>query len=322
MSIAEKNTVDIVCAITVTYNPDTSVLRSQFDALQQQCTLIVVDNGSREEIITEIQKLVDTQQHGHLISLKSNIGIAAAQNMGIKCARGLKPDFSYYLTLDHDSVPEVDYVNRLTNLMKVLEKQNQRVASIGPILFDPRSNNRLKLHQIRGFMWKKVIPIPADGPIAVANVNSSGSLIATSALEECGDFDDTLFIDHVETEWCFRAIKYGWSHYVDQSTELEHRMGDDIVNYWLAGWKQMPYRSPTRHYYITRNSILLHKKSYVPKTWKFWNFCKLVFTAFYFGIFVSDSAEHRRYITKGIVDGYLNRSGKIRELSAGKQQTY
>ena len=87
-------------------------------------------------------------------------------------------------------------------------------------------------------------------------------------------------------------------------------MGDDICSYWFFGRKVMPYRSPARHYYLARNSILLQKRRHVPLAWKFSNLLKLCFTYLYFGWYHPDRAMQRRQIGLGIRDGLKGITGK------------
>ena len=95
-------------------------------------------------------------------------------------------------------------------------------------------------------------------------LNSSGTLISTIAFHVIGEFDSHLFIDHVETDWCFRAKAKGFKLYATTKTKLTHFMGDDICYYWFFRKNSMPYRSPSRHYYLARNSILAPEKKLYP----------------------------------------------------------
>ena len=124
--------------------------------------------------------------------------------------------------------------------------------------------------------------------VEVDGLNSSGTLISTEAFRVIGEFDSHLFVDHVETDWCFKAKAKGFKLFATTKTKLTHFMGDDICYYWFLGKKSMPYRSPSRHYYLARNSILLQKRGYIPAAWKASNILKLCFTYMYFGFFCKD----------------------------------
>ncbi len=121
--------------------------------------------------------------------------------------------------------------------------------------------------------------------VEVDSLNSSGTLLSNTVFTETGGFDSGLFIDHVETDWCFKAKSLGYKLFGTINTQLTHHMGDDVCYYWLLKKRRMPYRSPARHYYIVRNSVLLQKRSYVPIAWKISNVLKLCFTFCYFGCY-------------------------------------
>ena len=297
-------------AITVTFNPDFVILRNQLESLKIQCKVIVVDNGSDKDLLDPIEELCRTNDQVKLIALAENIGISCAQNVGIEHVMQNHADAQFVLLLDHDSLPGAGMVLGLENEFQTLQVTGQNIAAIGPLLYDPRDKKYLGFHRIRKGLWEKIIPVPNSAAVECYSLNSSGSLISLEALKAVGLLEKDFFMDHGETEWCFRAISKGYKIYGSATVIMNHLMGDEVCEYWFLGRKRMPYRSPLRHYYITRNSILLQKRSYVPITWKFWNILKLIFTYGYFGFFAKESKEHRRYIRKGMCDGFMGLTGE------------
>ena len=300
-----------VVAVTVTYNPSTDILKKQIESLSSQCPLILVDNGSHGSALSAIERVLEGYQEVTLEKLGSNTGIAAAQNHGVARARNLYPECQHVLTLDHDSVPDFDMVIKLLACYSRLGEAEQKVAAVGPLLYDKRSGSYLNFHRIKGVFWWKVTPVVGGPPIQVDSLNSSGSMISIEALDTAGGFNEQLFIDHVETEWCFRAIDAGYSIYACQENAMEHAMGDDIVKMNFFNIKSMPYRSPKRHYFIFRNSLFLQRQKYVPGVWKFWNAMKLTFTLLYFGLFTKEAKQHRFWIYRGFRDGWYKRLGDL-----------
>ena len=74
----------MIYAITVSYNPLIQNLTSQFEKLLPQVDkIILIDNGSKNQ--NEIQNSIN-QINVQLKLLTENIGIAEAQNIGIKIA--------------------------------------------------------------------------------------------------------------------------------------------------------------------------------------------------------------------------------------------
>ena len=297
-------------AITVSFNPDIEVLDSQFLSTSGQCKTIVIDNGSEKEILEKIGKCCDQYENVELRALSENLGISAAQNIVIHWLRENSPGVGYVLLLDHDSVPSSNMVSRLEQLHTAQDHLKKPVAAAGPMLFDPRDQKFLGFHVLRGFRYVKVFPDHEVKYIECISLNSSGSLISMKALADVGLLDEHLFMDHGETEWCFRARSKGFQILGAAGVEMHHTMGDDVCSYWLFGARRMPYRSPARHYYIVRNGVYLQKKPYVPMLWKLWNIGKLIFTYMYFGFISADAKAQRRAITQGFLDGVRGVTGK------------
>ncbi len=306
---------DEVAAIVVSYDPTPEVFRQLILSLERQCHTVVIDNGSSAECVQFLESMLDGHKYIDLLPSPANMGIAHAQNTAIKHAFKKHPSVSKILLLDHDSIPSDNMVESLVQTFASLENKGHRIGAIGPVLYDPRDNELLKLHKIRLFYVGKIKPEHIDQKqpvVEVDGLNSSGTLISADAYRATGAFDEDLFIDHVETDWCFRAKAAGYSLFATTAVRLTHLMGDDVCYYWFFGRKRMPYRSPFRHYYIVRNSILLQKRSYVPAAWKISNLLKLFFTYLYFGCYFNDRKAQRQQINHGIRDGMKNITGKSR----------
>lgn len=296
-------------AITVTYNPDFTILKNQLESLKSQCRSIIVDNGSEKNLLDPIKEYIGHNDNVKLIALDKNIGISCAQNIGIENVIQHNPEVQFVLLLDHDSIPNDKMVNALEDDFELLYQSGKNPAAIGPLLFDPRDKKYIGFPVKKWGLWRQRIP-PKNKPMECHGINSSGSLISINALKKIGLLEMGFFMDHGETEWCFRAIAKGYKIFGSARTTMDHLMGEEVCNYWFLGRKRMPYRTPIRHYYIVRNSLLMQKRPYVPFTWKFWNIVKIFFTYIYFGFFTSASSEHRHYILKGISDGFKGTKGE------------
>lgn len=301
-------------AVIVSYNPDLIILRKILASLTAQCPIVIIDNGSSQSTLVSLGQLVQNMNSVELIKLPENLGIAQAQNTAIRHITENNTAVKYILTLDHDSIPPGDMINCLETTFETIEEQGVRVAAVGPALYDPRDNSLLKLHKMKLLFFPgKIKPdkIPTKQlAIELDGLNSSGTLISVKAFGIICEFDSTLFIDHVETDWCFRARAKGFKLFATNKTRLTHHMGDDICYYWFFGKRSMPYRSPMRHYYLARNSILLQKRDYIPLSWKIFNIPKLLFTFIYFGFYNKHRSQQRKFILLGIRDGMKGVTGK------------
>lgn len=298
-------------AVIVSHNPNPVIVGQILESLRNQCPAIIIDNGSTQSSLSALQEQVNKNESVELLHLEKNMGIAHAQNTAIRHIIDTFTESRLVLLLDHDSIPGKGMVDTLEGVFGAIENKSS-VAAVGPALFDPRDNKHLDFHKAKFGLWGKIRSSHTgkDNPVLeVDGLNSSGSLISLDAFRIVGEFDSGLFIDHVETDWCFRAKSRGYRLLATPRAELTHHMGDDVCHYWLFGNKRMPYRSPSRHYYIVRNSILLQKRKYVPVSWKFSNILKLLFTFIYFGMYCDNSADQRKQIVRGFIDGLKGTTG-------------
>ena len=305
---------DETVAVIVTYNPDLDTVRQALVSLSAQCAAVIIDNGSSESLILRLKSLASEFGSAELICLEENMGIAFAQNRAINHIIAMRTGVNFTILLDHDSIPDSRMVSSLEQTFRD-QQVRSRVAGVGPVLYDPRDNKHLNFHKIRFGLWGKIKPGSSgmkNPVVEVDSLNSSGTLLSNKVFTETGGFDSSLFIDHVETDWCFKAKFIGYKLFGTVSTQLIHYMGDDVCHYWLLKKRRMPYRSPARHYYIVRNSVLLQKRGYVPIPWKLSNVLKLVFTFCYFGLYFRDRAEQRKQIRFGLMDGLKGVTGPSR----------
>ncbi len=292
-------------AVIVSYNPDFATVIKSLESLSNQCPTVIIDNGSVGPNISQLEELVLEYDAVELIKLEQNMGIAYAQNYAVNYIVKSNATAKFTLLLDHDSIPDESMISILEHTIKEKSKYT-KVAAVGPMLYDPRDNRYLNFHKSKYGVWGKINPtkLTKDRPtVEVDGLNSSGTLLSNQVFADSGGFDTNLFIDHVETDWCFKVTCRGYKLYATSSTRLIHNMGDDICYYWFLGMKPMPYRSPLRHYYIVRNSILLQKRAHIKMSWKASNLFKLCFTYFYFGFFSTEKTLQRTFIRRGFFDG-------------------
>ena len=152
----------------------------------------------------------------------ANIGLAAAQNVGIAWAR--EHGHSHVLLLDQDSVPEPGMVDSLLAALDGLAPQHP--AAVGPVFRDPREHRVAPFVRV-GFPMSKKVWCSDDGaPVECDFLISSGTLIPLAVLERVGAMDDALFIDNVDLEWSFRARARGYRLFGVCTAAMEHRLGD------------------------------------------------------------------------------------------------
>ncbi|MGZ3612112.1 MAG: glycosyltransferase family 2 protein [Ktedonobacteraceae bacterium] len=298
--------------IIVTYNPDSAAFSSLVTRLLgSPVAIYVVDNWFSDEVTQTLREICQTHQEKiTFIPLDENYGIAKAINCGIESARA--DQHKYAMLFDQDSLPQQGLMEELQTVTAKLAASNERVAAIGPRLYDPRSATYFRFGLLKWGMWQRVGCNCGNGDLIRCEfINSSGSLLFLRHWEQIGSFCEEFFIDHVETEWYMRVRKLGLECYGFCSCgHIEHHMGDDVCRYWFGKWRFMPRRPPQRHYTIVRNGIWMWRLNHTPIAWITNSVMKIMFTLVYFSLFDREGKKQFYAILKGIRDGLFHRSYK------------
>jgi rhamnosyltransferase len=288
--------IESVCAIVVTYNPDVSEFIDNIQSVKGQVGQIcVVDNSTSVEIQNDLRRFA--QEHNYsIITNQANVGIAKAQNIGVEWA--MQNGFQAFFFLDQDSKIADETVNRLVEHQKNLALKNKKVACIGPLAYNRDKSEDSVYHTYEG---------SESHLIEVSETLSSGMLITEDAIKEIGVMEDELFIDLVDYEWCWRAKEKGFSTYIAQDVKLAHRLGDD--RFAILG-VDIGLPSPIRHYYQFRNTIIIMKRAYVPKGFKKKYLLYLPLKFVFYALFTKNKGLRTKMMVKGIRDGIRGVMGK------------
>ena len=231
-----------VCAITVAYHPDAEFPTRSERILREVGALVIVDNGSGD---TELEMLRELASNPliTLISNIDNVGVARALNIGIEQATKL--GFKWALLLDQDSCIDDDMVQTLIAAGAAYPDRD-RLGVIGSGYRDVNSPLQEQKDEIVGDNWEEV-----------ASVITSGSLIPLKAHAAVGAFREEFFIDHVDTEYCFRARAKGYRIIRTRKAIMSHSIGA-ISRHEVLGIKKWTFNhAADRRYYIARNDTVM-----------------------------------------------------------------
>lgn len=297
-----------VSSITVAFNPNPERLAEQLRALQSEVgEVVVVDNGS-DAAVAKLPQLAGLTMR--VIALPENRGVAHGFNAGIAAARERGSDF--VLLLDDDSVPIAGMVEELLAAFRgrQLEEGAPQVAAVGPRIQDARDSLDYPFIRLGWFHNPHIRCGTEEGEVIPCDfLISSGSLVPMSAFAAVGEFDEGLFIDSVDLEWCCRARSRGLALYGVCAARLDHRLGDR--RHAVLNAFELVVHSPERIYYMTRNRFLLYKRPYMPLKWKLKDLLRWMakFTATV--LLIAPRVEYVRMTTRAIRDALIGRSGKF-----------
>jgi rhamnosyltransferase len=299
-----------VCAVVVTYHPDRQVfLRLLRTTAPQVGRIVIVDNGSAEDI-GQMLKAMDFGGVVEVLPLGDNYGLGAAHNAGIEFAR--KNRFEYILILDQDSVPGPGMIASLLQTMETQRARGMHVAAVGPKYVDPETKRESYFVQYENWRIRRRHCTEGgrgDEVIAVDFLISSGSLIPLQVLDDVGGMDETLFIDHVDTDWYLRAKSRGYTAFGVCGAVMEHSLGAYSIPVRLFREHMVPVHSPLRLYYIMRNSIILYRKPYVPARWVLNDTRRVAAMFCFFSVVAPPRLKNMRMMLKGLWDGLHGISG-------------
>ena len=295
-----------VCAVIVSYFPDLARLDALLESVRSQVGMVViVDNGSSDDALTGIRRLAH-RAAVRLIEFDENRGIAVAHNAGIRHA--MESRFEYVLLLDHDSRLLPDCVPQLLQASRRLSHAGITVAAVGPQYNDETSARRAPFWRFYRWSYRRIFARPEDETIETSVLISSGMLVSCNMLQAIGLMDETLFIDGVDWEWCFRASALGYRLFGVTAAIMQHSLGDSGVKVF---GRILPLHSPLRHYYVYRNMVLMCRMTKIPMSWKFYFSLRLTVRFLIYIALAPHRRERCRMIWQGMRDGFSGRSGRI-----------
>ncbi|WP_113651717.1 glycosyltransferase family 2 protein [Pedobacter namyangjuensis] len=283
-----------VASVIVLYNPNWELLTKVINAASSQTSTVFVVDNSETDNKSEIEKRFSYFDNLVYKSLRKNVGIAKAQNIGVELVKGGGSE--YIIFFDQDSIPVDGLVEALLLDFIHLRKNNVAVATIGPMPLNSQTNEFYKPRLRKN---KKIIIENLDF-YTTKQIISSGGLMCVEDFEVIGNFEEGLFIDGVDHEWCWRAIRYNYFVFLSPRATLVHSLGDGDKK--ILGIK-IATTSSFRLYYQYRNYVILSFRSYVPTYWKLNNLIKYLIKAIYYPVVRKDLKLFTRIFT-GIKDGF------------------
>ena len=284
-----------VAAIIITYNVEND-FRLRINKLKGKVDeIIVVDNGSTNETINMLKALEDEIT---VIYLNENKGIASALNKGIDYS--IKKGYQWVLTLDHDSIVTENMINNMLNCYKGLNSNlKEEVAMLVPIHVEEKEyNNSSNINE----------GINLNSYNEVLTEITSGALTKAKVYKDVAMYDEKLFIDLVDHDFCLNLNKKGYKILQVNSAVLVHNLGESEKKKVLIPTNH----SALRRYYMSRNRHYIwdkYKEDF-PK-WVLTDKRRFITENLKIILFEDNKIEKFKYIKMGIRDYKNNIFGKF-----------
>lgn len=244
-----------ICGGITLFNPEIERLKRNIEAILPQVEFIYfIDNNSKN--IEKIKDLLSNYSKIELIENPQNFGIAKALNQ--ICEKAKENGFKWALLLDQDSIAEEELIKKYSRYTEM-----EKVAIITPYFDDENEPDIVKSR--------------LDAPYELVNrCNTSASLVNVAIWEEVGGFDEEMFIDCVDFDYCTTAKENGYVILRDNEAVLYHRLGEaQEIRFFMPIGRLFNIKKlkkplytynhpPIRTYYYARNIkyyTFKHKKS-------------------------------------------------------------
>lgn len=208
--------------------------------------IVLVDNGSEDDSVAAVRAVfpeVIIRENG------ANLGVAAANNVGIQFALDNGADLIFLLNNDTVVAPDM-----LDHLVAVVESE-ATLASAGPTMLYFGAPETIwcagnRVNRLTGkpralYAGQTLNAVAGLKPLPVDFIASCAVLIKAQAFRDVGLMDERYFIYFDETDWFFRASTRGWRHVYVSEARMWHKVS-----------ATMGTVSPASDYYMWRNALL------------------------------------------------------------------
>ncbi|WLT31325.1 glycosyltransferase [Geothrix sp. PMB-07] len=224
---------DDIIAVIVSFNGHKKTDMTVRALLGKVGHIHIVDNGSDLKSL-EVLRALEANQGVSVTYLKNNRGIGHALNLGLTYAKD--GGFTWILTMDQDSLIDHDMVQAFCRAIQT----HPDLACLSPTVIIHGEHKRDR----------------RDGPISYAI--TSGNLVRMDVFERIGGYNEEMFIDALDFDFCLRARQAGWQVWQVGNAFLYHELGDThTVPRPFSQFYTL--HSPTRRYYMYRNFLYLAK---------------------------------------------------------------
>ncbi|MBY0537556.1 MAG: hypothetical protein K2P88_17000 [Chitinophagaceae bacterium] len=224
-----------IAAVTILYNPPNDFIANILTYKDHIEKLYLIDN-SPNPLLLDLGALSEKAVYywdGY------NKGIA--QRLNEACSKAIKDGYSFLLTMDQDSSFNESQISGYLRSVEIKMKSGA-YSMIG-----------IRYYQLKQQITKDEI----ENSILI----TSGSVVNLDAFKKIGEFDESFFIDEVDTEYCIRSLKIGYRTALLNMFFLNHSEGikKKISIFGIIKMTRMIH-SPIRMYYKVRNIRKVRKK--------------------------------------------------------------
>lgn len=264
----------MIAGVVVFYNPKECEVNHVLGYIEKVDILVAIDN-SKESIKATLDRILISYQKKVLYRhFPNNIGLSAGFNYGIKISSENGCDWT--LLMDSDS-------ELINDIIEEYKKVNtDKAAVIAPIHIHDRSKDK-----------------PYNGVKEIKWTMTSGCLYNNNIFKELRGFNEDLFVDGLDIDYCYRAREQGYK-IVECGNALLRHYPAETQSFCILGKKIIKYgkSSPWRYYLQVKALvwIFLRYRHFSDFVFLIWKWIKMV-------LFFDYKGEYFNNMKKGVVDG-------------------
>ena len=248
-----------VAAVVVIFNPDDRFKKLLLSVIEQVDKIWIINNQPNfdvDKFITNGQ--VECEDKTTVIENKQNIGLAAAQNQGIKLA--LADGLDWVLLLDQDSILDKAFVKNMLHAAHIYDNE-EHIGFLTPRHESDDGSPSVPTYSKGLFLKPKRYHMnltEIDDSLLFGM--ASGSFIPNKRFKEIGLMREDFWIDYIDYEFSFRVRKQGYKILGVGGARLNHRLG--ITQQIKVLGKTFSYQvhPAFRRYTIYRNRVKVIKE--------------------------------------------------------------
>lgn len=267
-----------IVIVVALYNPVLEELSNIYEYVRHSDVCILMDDSEIDNSIF-VNSFFDNKDIENTIYVwnKKNVGLCASVNSGIN--RAVEHGADWVLLMNPDSKISS---NMIKEFSVFIDKNDcTKICALAP-QYNYDRHKRERYNGYRMLSWS----------------NMSGMCVNVKLLEDIGNFDEKLFIDGLDIEWCIRARSKGYKIIEVGSAVLEHHPAETRI--LLVGGKELfkyGWDSIDRYYYSFRGCwyIFRQYKSFVALKWMMIKLAKVI-------ILFDNKKEYLKMFFRGIKD--------------------
>lgn len=290
----ENNNVnEKIAAMVILYHYTEQNIQAIESYVGQVEKVYCFDNSEIEQIDLKCKLLRNTNVE--YLTCHQNIGLSVAINKVAQ--RAISEGFQWLITFDQDSRASKNMIVVMRDFL-AKHKQIDKIGIIAPVIDDGKTKFGIQVSEYS--YYDRVI--------------QSGAMHNLEILKKVKGYDEKLFIDQVDFEYCIRLLQEGYKIIKLNRAILIHNFEDKEAKVQYIKGKRYTLNkySPIRYYYIVRNNLFCGKKY------------KRVFRPYYAETkrnieilcktlrYEEEKRNKRKAIVVAYIDYYLGRMGKCK----------